>query len=231
MTFHRPFLGFIGVLAIAACSRGGAAKSAAADSMRADSIRTDSVRKDSIARARQDSINRAQPGYVIDSVLPVEEELRRFRRAVGGTPVTALSNGSSSREELVKRIVRAVAKRDSADLRAMMLTPREFADLVYPSSLYTHPPYRSAPGLVWMQISQPSESGLRRLLARRGGTAYEYVDHSCKPTPEREGPNTFWNNCQIRVMGPTRETLTQRWFGSIIERGGVYKVVSFSNQF
>src|SRR5262249_19118532 len=163
-------------------------------------------------------------------VLPVEEELRRFRAAVGGKPVAALSNGSSSREELVKRVVRDVAVRDSADLRALTLTPREFADLVYPSSPYTHPPYRTPPGLAWMQISQPSASGLKRLLARRGGTAFEYVDYSCSPMPERQGANTLWTDCQIRLTGPSRETLTQRWFGSIIERDGVYKVVSFANQ-
>src|SRR5262245_40260801 len=200
MISYRPLMGFIGALAIAACSR-GATKSAAADSMRADSIRTDSIRRDSIARARQDSINRAQPGYVIDSLLPVEEELRRFRKAVGGTPVTALSNGSSSREELVKRVVRAVSNRDSADLRALTLTPREFADLVYPSSPYTHPPYRNPPGLVWMQISQRSESGLSRLLARRGGTAHKYVDHTRQATPERQGPNDCWDDCQHRLLG------------------------------
>ena len=226
MNHRRPIVGLIAALAIAACSRRGKSNSVAAESIRADS-----VRQDSVARASQDSINRAQPGYVVDSVLPVEEELRRFRKAVGGTPVTALSNGSNSREALVRRIVRGVANRDSADLRALTLTAREFADLVYPSSPYTHPPYRSPPGLVWMQISQPSQTGLKRLLARQGGTAYEYVDHSCKSTPERQGPNTLWLDCQVRVIAPTRETLTQRWFGSIIERGGVYKVVSFSNQF
>ena len=219
-------MGLIGALAIAACSRTGESKSVSAESVRADSIR-----RDSIARARQDSINRAQPGYIVDSILPVEEELRRFRAAVGGKPVTSLSNGSSSREELVKRVVRDVAIRDSADLRALTLTPREFADLVYPSSPYTHPPYRTAPGLVWMQISQPSATGLKRLLARRGGTTFEYVDHSCKPAPERQGPNTLWTDCQVRVLGPSHETLTQRWFGSIIERDGVYKIVSFANQF
>jgi hypothetical protein len=59
------------------------------------------MREDSVARARQDSINRAQPGYIVDSVLPVEEELRRFREALGGTPATKLANGSESREALV----------------------------------------------------------------------------------------------------------------------------------
>src|SRR5262245_66450399 len=100
MISYRPLMGFISALAIVACSR-DAVKSAAADSGRADSIRTDSIRRDSIARARQDSINRAQPGYVIDSTLPVQEELRRFPEAVGGKPVTALCDSRHSRDELV----------------------------------------------------------------------------------------------------------------------------------
>src|SRR5262245_21319716 len=161
----------------------------------------DSARADSIARARQDSINRAQPGYIIDSVLPVEEELKRFRAAIGGEPVTAFKGTSASREELVRRIVRDVAAQDSADLRTLTLTPREFADLAYPSAPYTHPPYRQPPGLVWMQIATPSRSGFKRLIERRGGAAFRYVDHTCKATPERQGVNTLWTECTVRLVG------------------------------
>ncbi|HEY9227154.1 MAG TPA: hypothetical protein VIP11_10935 [Gemmatimonadaceae bacterium] len=227
----RLILGLTGICAIVSCGRVDESKSRASDSVRGAAAGPDSIRNDSIARARQDSINRAQPGYVVDSILPVEEELRRFRNAVGGTTATALSNGSNSRDELVRRIVRDVSNRDSTDLRALALTPREFADLVYPSSPYTHPPYRTAPGLVWMQIREPSASGLRRLLARRGGTRFEYVDHTCAAKPDKQGKNTFWNECQVRVTGPDGETTTQHWFGSIIERDGQFKLVSFSNQF
>jgi len=191
----------------------------------------DSVLDDSIARARQDSINRAQPGYIIDSVLPVEEELRRYREALGGTPVTTLSNGSESREALVKRLVRDVAAHDTNDIRAMMLTAREFADLVYPSSRYTRPPYRQPPGLVWMQITNPSVSGFKRLMSRRGGVQYQYESHTCRSEPEREGENVLWSDCTVRLLSPERETTTQRWFGSIIERNGTFKLVSLSNQF
>src|SRR5688572_26727647 len=111
----------IACVVLTACNRADSAATASADTVRADSI----------ARARQDSINRAQPGYIVDSILPVEEELRRFREAVGGAGVTTLANGSPSRDALVRRLVQAVAKQDSADLRAMSVTAREFADLVY----------------------------------------------------------------------------------------------------
>lgn len=219
---------------IAACdSVHGAqrAPNAHGDSIRADSIRADSIRADSLARARQDSINRAQPGYVVDSTLPIEEEMRRFSAAIGGTPVTVLGHASRSREALVKRIVADVARADSADLRAALLTPREFADLVYPSSPYTHPPYRQAPGLTWMLIANPSESGLTRLLRRRGGQPYRFAGYACDPHAERQGANTLWQKCILRLVDAKGDTTTQRWFGSIIARAGRYKLVSYKNQF
>lgn len=223
-SYWRTPVVLTGAFALAACDR--ASSSGATADVRADSVRTDSI-----ARARQDSINRAQPGYIVDSILPVEEELRRFRAAVGGTAVTALANGSPTREALVRRMVQAVAKQDSAELRAMSVTAREFADLIYPSSPYTKPPYRQAPGFVWMQIANPSAAGFNRLMQRRGGVAYEYVGHTCKAQPERQGENRLWLDCTIRLVEGGRDTTTQRWFGTILERNGTFKIVSFTNQF
>jgi hypothetical protein len=214
----------VAAVTIASCTPAGTEKSSG-------DTRADSVRADSVARARQDSIVRSQPGYIVDSILPVEEELRRFRATIGGAPVTALAHGSASREELVRRIVRDVGAQDTADLRALSITAREFADIVYPSSPYTHPPYRQAPGLVWMQIATPSASGFGRLMQRRGGVAFSYAGHSCKPQPERQGDNLLWLDCTVRVVENGRDTTTQRWFGTIVERAGMFKLVSFANQF
>jgi hypothetical protein len=205
-------------IAVLACERG-------------QTVTPDSARADSLARARHDSINRAQPGYIVDSVLPVEEELRRFRAAIGGTPATALANGSASRRALAERFVNAVARSDTNDIRAMTVTAREFADLVYPTSPFTHPPYRQPPGLVWMQITRPSETGLTRLIARRGGQAFRLEDVTCKDKPDRQGENTLWEDCTLRLVNPARENVTERWFGSIIERAGTFKLVSLTNQY
>src|SRR5262245_61451650 len=91
---------------LSACQRGPKAVDTLA-------VRADSIRRDSIARARQDSINRTLPGYVVDSILPIEEEVRRFKSRVQGAPVDTLLHASASREALVRRIVRDVAQRDS----------------------------------------------------------------------------------------------------------------------
>lgn len=202
----------------------------------------DSLRADSIARARQDSINRTLPGYVVDSILPVEEELRRFRLAIareerqrGGTdagaPATTLIGGTRSRDALVRRFISALTTNDSSALREMLVTAREFADLVYPESEYTHPPYRQSPALVWNQIRNPSSSGVTRLLRRIGGTRLEYVSHSCDRSPERQGASLIWAGCTVRIVDQTRDTTSQRLFGSIIARDGTFKFVSYSNGF
>jgi hypothetical protein len=191
----------------------------------------DSARADSMSRARQDSINRASPGYVVDSILPVEEEMRRFRVAVGGQPAIALGGGSLSREALVRRFMKALAAGDSSDLRAMALSPREFADLVYPESPYTNPPYRQSVALVWNQIQNPSASGLTRLVRRLGEQPLRYLDHRCDPNPDRQGHNLIWTNCIVRLSSPDGDTTTHRLFGSIIQRGGRFKIVSYRNEF
>jgi hypothetical protein len=219
MSSHRRAL----LLIATAVACGGEARSAVLSV--ADSLRTDSI-----ARARQDSINRLQPGYVVDSILPIEEEARRFRAAIGGDSVGALQNASPSREALVQRFVKALASRDSADLRSMAISPREFVDLVYPSSPYTRAPYRQSPGLTWMQFRNPSESGLRRLLGRFGGKTLTAGILSCEPKPARQGANLIWTGCTLRLTGAGALPAPHRYFGSILERDRLFKFVGYANE-
>jgi hypothetical protein len=212
-----------GVTIIAGCDRG--------EDVFASSTPADSVRADSIARARQDSINRTLPGYVIDSILPVEEELRRFRVALGGDSATTFTGGSASRETLVRRFVNALVANDTNDLRAMAVHGREFADLYYPESPYAHPPFRQSPALAWSLIQNPSSSGLTRLIRRLGGQPMKYVGQKCDPKVLHEGRNTRYAGCLITIVDASGATITKRYFGSIVERDGKYKFMSYTNQF
>ena len=53
-----------------------------------------------------------ESGRVVDSILPREEAVRRFRE--GLAPVDSLQGGAGSRDELVAAYVRAIAEADSA---------------------------------------------------------------------------------------------------------------------
>lgn len=219
----RSQLAVLALLVCGACSRDVPPRVAQHQS--------DSVREDSLSRARQDSINRTLPGYVVDSILPIDEELRRFRAAVGGVPVNELQGGAASRNSLVSGFVAALASNDSAALRSLALTPREFADLVYPESPYTRPPYRQAPGLVWSQIQNAGMSGFNRLLERLGGAQLRYEGARCSEPPKLQGRNAIWAHCTVRVSEARGPARIRKLFGPIIEREGRFKFVSYATEF
>ena len=82
-----------------------------------------------------------------------------------------------------------------------------------------------------MTIANHSTSGYTRLVRRRGGNALNLASYSCAEKPEIQGENRLWSNCTLRLVGTSHDTTTQRWFGTILERGGRFKLISFANQF
>ena len=171
------------------------------------------------------------PGYVVDSALPPEEALRRFREAL---PVsTRLAGGAAtSRDHLVTRFVRAVAEQDTAALRAMSIDKAEFAYLYYPRTQYVRPPYLLAPDVVWQLMHARSESGMKRLVARVGGDDLKLQGYGCEAAPSVQGDIRLYQQCSIRYRRAGTEPIERRrLFGSIIERDGRYKFVSYANDF
>lgn len=175
-----------------------------------------------------DTSYRSRPGYIVDSIHPPEELLRRFRE--GLAPTGELTGGESSREALVARFSAAVAIRDTAALRALVISRREFAYLLYPESPYVRPPYRTAPGVIWMQLTQASSKGLTRLL-RDDFVLDTIVAHRCDLAPEREGANTLWRGCSVTARLADGRPLVGSLFGVIVERDGQFKFASLATDF
>jgi len=105
----------------------------------------------------------------------------------------------------------------------------EFAYLVYPESPYTHPPFTQAPGLVWLSIRNPSLTGAGRLLQRLGGARLGLRAMECPAEPERQGANRLWNGCTVLLTRRGEAPARRRLFGTIIERAGRFKFVSYRN--
>lgn len=168
-----------------------------------------------------------QPVHV-DSILPVEVLLDRFR--VDIPQVDTLSNASGSREALVQRFVSALAASDSADLIAMAMSPAEFAWLYYPESEFTRPPYELGPEHVYLLINQNSRKGLTRMLRRSIGVGMEYAGHDCLPEPRVRENDQLWEGCTVRMRNSNGSVKTLRLFGAIWERDGRWKLVSYANE-
>lgn len=163
----------------------------------------------------------------VDSAIPIEEALHRFRKDLPRPK--ALVGGLGSREKLVREFVRAVGSSDTVALRRMALRADEFGWLYYPFSPLSQPPYELSPALMWFQLQGESERGASRLLAERSGSRLRYLDHTCAP-PRYEGRNRLHRDCEMRYRTVRGETIAERLFGLIIERDGLYKFVSYANR-
>ncbi|HET7230388.1 MAG TPA: hypothetical protein VFJ16_10330 [Longimicrobium sp.] len=168
------------------------------------------------------------PGSHVDSILSPEEEIRRFRE--GLAEPAALTGGERSREALVRAFTRAVERADTAAVRRMIVSRAEFAYLYYPSTEFTHSPRRMAPALLWFLTLQESEKGIGRLFQRRGGQSMGYVSTRCDPRPRAEGRNRLWDRCRV-TLRHDGEAKSERLFGTIIERDGEFKFLSYKNEF
>lgn len=158
----------------------------------------------------------------VDSVFGPEESLRRLR--VGLREPPSLSGGAGSAAALVEGFVSALERGDTAAAVGMHLTRAEFAWLYFPTTATPAAGTRMDPRLMWTLMRLESEKGLDRLFTRFGGEPLGYRGLTCEPEPRAEGANRLWEHCRValdRAPGGTR------LFGTLIERDGHFKFVSF----
>ncbi len=169
-------------------------------------------------------------GGTVDSIIPLPEALRRFKADL--PPVHALAGGAPSREALIARFVEALKHQDTTAVRALVLDRAEFAYLYYPSSVHSAPPRALAPSLAWFLIQQQSEKGITRSFRRLGGLSLQADSLACAEGPHQEGQSSLWSNCTVALRLDAKGSAERhRLFGSIIERDGRFKFVSYANQF
>lgn len=169
------------------------------------------------------------PGTVVDSIFPIEEEIRRFRLQVPEVPA-GLTGGAPTRDGLVRRWVRALEVADTVAIGTMLMTPAEFITLYYPDSKFTRPPYRQSPRLLWFLMTNASSQGAGRVLQRHGGQPFGFVSYACGDSAEAIGAVRVWSNCLIRreADGVPSE---MRFFGGIVEHQGQFKFLTYASDY
>ncbi|HSE27230.1 MAG TPA: hypothetical protein VLA95_03310 [Gemmatimonadales bacterium] len=166
---------------------------------------------------------------VVDSIFPIEEEIRRFQATLPDT-ARRLIGGEASREALIARFVRALEQADSAAFAPMAVSRAEFGFLYFPESRFTRKPYRTKPGLLWAQLVNASSRGVNRAFERYGGKPLGFTGFDCPAEPAAEGANRVWEGCTVTIRpAGTDSARTLHLFGSLLERDGVWKFLSFSN--
>jgi hypothetical protein len=171
----------------------------------------------------------AEHPTVVDSIFPIEEEIRRFRAAYPHE-VKELSGGALSKDELVTNFVSAADAGDRQSLASLVITPEEFVYLYYPHTRYTAKPYQLSPSLVWFELESFGLRGLDRLLQSYDGKTLGYVGYECPGEPQVEDRNRIWNGCVVRLRSGERNgTEELKLFGPILERDGKFKFLTYAN--
>jgi hypothetical protein len=165
----------------------------------------------------------------VDSIRPPAVALEEFRR--GLPPTDTLAGGAPSRDSLVARFVRAVAQSDTAAVRGMVLSRAEYAYLYFPSLQHMNPGVNMQPEVMWLLHSQESLKGITRVLRRLGGGQSRLGGYACEEAPQVEGEHRYWHRCAIDVTAPDGAAARLQLFGSIVEHGGKFKIVSYANDF
>jgi len=175
------------------------------------------------------SPQRANAG-VVDSTLPIAEEIRRFVVTVDSVP-TRLREGARSRDELVARFLRAVESRDTLEFPRLHLQRDEFIGVYFPHTPFVAPPYELSPALLWFQMQNRSSRGIGRLLDRDGGRRLGATTVTCPDSAVHQERNRIWNGCTVTVRDSAGVSRVRQLFGGILERDGVWKFLSFSNDY
>jgi len=163
---------------------------------------------------------------VVDSVIPREEALRRFRE--GLPEVTRFSGGATSRDALLRAVAAGIAARDTAALQALTITRAEYAWLYYPTATQGLPPYDLAPALYWFTLDTRNHRSLGQLL--EGATpGVRFVSADCGTASTAEGINQVWGPCTYRMTSPGGEAVTVRYLSLVVEREGTWKVLQYAD--
>jgi hypothetical protein len=164
----------------------------------------------------------------VDSAVSIEVALTRFRE--GLAPPRRLTGGVPSLAALGDSFAVRLERGDTAGLATLTLTRAEFAYLYYPSIPESRPPYELPPELFWFNLSGHSARGLSALMSERGGHSLGYAGLRCDGEPRRFQENTVWPLCLVMRVQAPGDTVAERLFGPVVERGGRYKLVSLANR-
>jgi hypothetical protein len=182
-------------------------------------------RGDGVLIPSTDSLQKT-PGYVVDSIFPMPEMIRRFQQEAGPA-VDRLAGGAPSMDSLLRTYWALLVHQDTLAMTPLVVSKAEFAHLYFP-------PSREAtsgvpPAVSWLLLSNNGGRGLTRALRDAAGSAAAPLATTCQPLVLEAGDARITGPCAvIRRRGTTRDTV---WFVQhVIEHRGIFKLMSFANE-
>ena len=150
-----------------------------------------------------------------------------------------LSNTSSSIDEISRKVLAAVEKKDLKELESMRVTEQEFREIIFPGlPIGKIEQWKKNFDFVWGDVNTKNTYGLRYMLDSYGGKKFSYVKTIFKKgetTYELESTFPFWKqsykgyeDARIIAKDETGKETELKMYGGVIEYKGRYKIMSFN---
>jgi hypothetical protein len=150
--------------------------------------------------------------------------LALFATSCGTAP---LPNAHDSPEALSRAVLAAIQARDGDALHALALNKGEFAEDVWPELPAARPERNLSSSFVWGDLNQKSNITLRDTLVAQGGRKYEFVSIRFLGETTAYKSYRVHRESELTVKDAEGNARQLRVFGSVIEKGGRYKVFSY----
>lgn len=138
-----------------------------------------------------------------------------------------LANTFATPEALAQAVLRHLASRDAAALKALALSEQEFRDHVWPE-LDTSRPERNVPfEYAWGQMKQRSDGSLDGTLSRYAGKPLRFVRTRYAGETTKYASFSVMRDSEIVAADETGRELVLQLFGSAMVKDGRYKLFSF----
>lgn len=140
---------------------------------------------------------------------------------------STLAGSEPSLSALAQAVLGALEGRDATALRAAALSEQEFREQVWPELPAARPERNLGFSYVWGELRQKSEATLAATLAVYGGQRYELVAIRFLGETTQYESYLVRRKAEVTVKDAKGAEVQLRLFGSVLEKGGRFKVFSY----
>lgn len=142
-----------------------------------------------------------------------------------------LTGGKSSIEELVEAGLKGLKEKDTVTLLALMVTPEEYSTIIYPElgKYWSGARDRRETIAEWLRTNHfgSAEKGLRRSLRDFGGASFKLQNVTFQDSTQNYPSFTIHQQMLVSVADQDNKQRELKIFGSVVEKDGVFKLLSW----
>lgn len=138
-----------------------------------------------------------------------------------------LQHGHQSLEALASAVLEGLAANDPAAMRRLMLDETEFREQVWPELPASRPERKMPFSYVWTDLKTKSEAGLAGVLLEHGGRRYTLHEVRFAGATTKYDSFLVHRDSRVTVTDQHGGRHTLQLFGSVIQKGGRFKVFSY----